>query len=264
MGKRIHWAFDGTLAYWGHSTLSTRQAIATDARDILDGDLSKTSYVLPPSDHPWLLVNFPSPVAIDKIGLRRSGTSPVVVRVSNDSTDGFDGTWTPVLEGAGYDVVGVYQLFFPTVQAASWLRIEASRVNNYNVHLFGEYVSPRFEYWNSSGTAELTDDYPLTMANAPNLDDYHGNTQFRLKNTDTSPHSYSLSVKSLRYGGDAIITNNYTLSVDGGSTKLATVAISNLAPGELSGVIDVFGDVIKANNPADGYHYFWVDVTETA
>lgn len=267
MGKRIHWAFDGTLAWEGLSSTSTKTALSAATMNFLDGDTTQGSFLNLNSSHDRFIFNFPGSVQIDKVGIRSydSGRN-FSLEISNDSTDGFDGTWTEVLSLSGYTTGGVMQFYSPTATSALWLRINVSgnSLRAYNIQLFGEYDSPRFEFWNTAGTAELTAEYPLAMANAPNLDDYAGTAQFKLKNTDSVQHDYSLTIKAVRYGGDTTISDNYTLSTDGGSTKLATVTISALAAGSLSGVIDVYGDVLKANNPADGYHYFVVDLTETA
>jgi hypothetical protein len=102
------------------------------------------------------------------------------------------------------------------------------------------------------------------MANAPNFEDYSGTQGFRLKNTDSEAHSYALVLQNAKYGGDTVITGNFTLSKDGGETKNGSLAINNLAPDEMSDVIGVYGDVLIADNPADGYHWFVVQVQETA
>lgn len=264
MGKRIHWAFDGTLI-WRMTGAWARTALTATEKSIADADASLNSEVnLDPDD--YLLFNFPSPVAIDQVGLKMgNATANIVFAVSSDSTNGQDGTWDEVLTES-LTTANVLQFFSPTATPATWLRIffPATTTRVKSCQLFGEYQAPRFEFWNAAGTAELTDNYPLAMASAPNLDDYFGNAQFKLKNTDSVPHDYSLTIKTVRYGGDTVIADNYKLSVDGGTTKLQTVVVAGIDPGELSGVIDVYGEVVKANNPADGYHYFVVDVTETA
>jgi hypothetical protein len=263
MGNRIHWAFDGTLAYSIDQGIGSRTAMPAATMNRFDSDptqATKVGFGLSET----LAFNFPSPVAIDQIGIRAAGNYAFTAQVSSDSTDGVDGTWEEVGYFA-YSNFPALQFFAPTATAATWLRlIFPNNAEYYNLFLSGEYQAPRFEFWNAAGTAELTSEYPLAMASAPNLDDYAGSAQFKLKNTDGDPHSYSLTIKAVRYGGDTVITDNYKLSVDGGTNKLLTVVVGSIDPGNLSGVIDVYGEVAKANNPADGYHYFVVDVTETA
>lgn len=266
MAKRIHYYFDGTKVYRQHKDTGVKEEISTTNKQILDGDTySSSSYSgLYGSDDYQLLMNFPDTIQISAIKFKASGTTAFDVWVSTDSTDGWNGTWTQVLD-SNYTPAYAYQIFNPTVLNAKWLRVYPPNVGYiFCLHLFGEYQSPRFEFWNSAGSAELSAEYPLAMANAPNLQDYAGNAQFKLKNTDSSTHSYSLSILAVKYGGDAVIADHYKLSTDGGTTKLGTVTVTALAAGALSGVIDVYGDVVKAHNPADGYHYFVIDVTETA
>jgi hypothetical protein len=45
---------------------------------------------------------------------------------------------------------------------------------------------------------------------------------------------------------------------------LTTVTVSSLGAGLFSGAIDIWCDVLIADNPADGYHYYSVEVTQTA
>lgn len=152
------------------------------------------------------------------------------------------------------------------IQNCRWLKdTHNSNYNYYNraIHIFGEYQAPLYELWKVDESLELTDEYPLVMPDAPNDTDYSQRIQFKLKNIDTSSHSYSLSIVAARYIGDSLITNYYKLSTDGGATKLTTVTITDLAAGAFSGAIDIWGNVIKANNPADGLHYFGIEVTQT-
>jgi hypothetical protein len=266
--SRIRWAFDGTLFYTYTPADSIKNLVGASAYYILDGDI----YVNPGVDvtawytsHLW---NFPCSIKLEKIMYRISATPNAqgVWTVSNDSTDGFDGSWTTV--NSDSMVGGTNQVFvFDPVVDARWLKgtywYQFGRILSF-MHIFGQYQSPLFEFWNNAADAELTADYPLSLANAPNDSDYAGSLNFKIKNTDSSTHSYSLTIVPVKYNADAIITDHFTLSTDGGSTKLSTVTVSSLGAGNFSGSIGIYGDVTKTHNPANGLHYFAVHVTVTA
>jgi hypothetical protein len=266
--SRIRWAFDGTIAYWYNSVTHVITGTYTSVnRYILDGDQYSSSVVGSSDTQGAFLANFPCEVQIEKVIYKTNATRTCSFKISNDSTDGFDGSWTTV--NSDTTVAYSYQTFiFSSIVSARWLKCTVDTgsygFNMYCMHIFGMYQSPLFEFWNNAADAEFTADYPLSLANAPNDADYAGSLNFKIKNTDSSTHSYSLSIIEVKYNADAIITNYFKLSTDGGSTKLTTVTVSSLGAGNFSGSIGIYGDVTKANNPANGNHYFAVHVTVTA
>jgi hypothetical protein len=133
----------------------------------------------------------------------------------------------------------------------------------FRFHLFGEYDSPNFEFWDAAETAELTDNYQA-LDTAPNSEAYSDFIAFKIKNTDSATHSYTVTVVALKYGGDSIISNYFTLSDDDGATKESSLAISNLTASSFSDELRIYADISAANNPADGYHYYYAKIVETA
>lgn len=276
MGKRIHWSFDGTQAYAVNtvSGVGTRHTLTAVQRNQLN-DLPQAGYGynIGALSDPYgaqanaLIFNFPSPVEIDKFGIFEVSPEIFTVEVSNNSTNGLDGAWT-VVGSAVANAASAYSEHAVSIQSASWLRLTTTVGTWWGscscLLLFGEYTTPRYEFWEDDNSAELVDNYPLLMPIAPNHEDYHGVLGFKLKNTHSEAHNYSLIIKAVNYAGDATITNYFTLSKDGGQNKAASIAISNVAAGSFSEVIEVYGDVPQANNPADGYHYFVIEVIETA
>jgi hypothetical protein len=128
--------------------------------------------------------------------------------------------------------------------------------------LFGEYASPLFEYWDENESAEIDDNYALSFVEAENNLDYNESLAFKIKNTDSIDHTYTLELIATRYGGDSVITNFFTLSNDGGITKPTTVTTASIPAGGFSEVINVYADIPAGNNPADGWHYFSVKVND--
>lgn len=269
MSNRLHWAFDGSKLYNYNSTLETKSAAVSQSdMDILDGDAAIASYVYDSDFCAYRLVNFPIPVNLTQIYFKHNyDITPFYIYTSTDSTDGLDGTWA-LSVNSSY-TANSYSSYSLAANNVTWIRISASAYNarrTYCLHIFGEYATPRFEFWDSAAANELTGDYPLVLSDAPNTSDYHGTTNFRIKNTDgTNTHNYSLTIRKVKYTADDVIASYYTLSKDGGSTKNATITLSGVAGGSCcSETLSVWGDVTVAHNPADGYHYFVIDVTETA
>jgi hypothetical protein len=230
---------------------------------------SSAGYGMPSDNSPrTIALNFPANLTADKIGLSSNDAQSITVEVSTDTTNGIDGNWTEVLSAGVTGTAYEYSEFAISPLSAPWLRINIlTSTWNDNIRslfIFGEYDAPRFEFWDEDGLIELTNNYPLLMANAPNFEDYHGAKGFRLKNTDSVAHTYSMVVAAVKYGGDAIISSNWTLSDDGGINKNGSLVLGALDAGEVSGVIGVYGDVLIADNPADGYHWFVVQVQETS
>lgn len=271
---RIHYSFDGTQVWYLNDTTHTKVLAGADfgsygrAVYCIDGDLSQ-SQAVPNTSNAWLF-NFPNVLTISKISIKANSSFTATVYKSTDTTDGTDGTWTEIASEAltAYN----YQDITFTPTDTQWIKILTVGVTSacFAIHIFGDYQSPLFELWDNGESAKFSADYPLALANAPNNVDYHGHLQFKLKNTDTGTHSYSLTIKAMRwntnspYYADSVISSYYTLSVDGGSTKVTTVTITGLGADSFSGTIDLYGDVVKANNPIDGKHYFAVDITVTA
>lgn len=268
--NRIHWSTDGTLAYFWLSQLMSRTALSAADKQIIDSQPYQETNAGVWAD--GIILGFPKNIKIEFIRVcHTGGTSNFAkdVWVSTDSTNGLDGTWTQIVTNVSYTAYQYTELTASSVINCRWLRIKHHAMpaeNTYarSVHIFGEYQSPRFEFWDAAGSAELTAEYPLSLDDAENGSTYTDYVAFKLKNTDSASHDYSLSVVPLKYGGDSIVSNYIKLSTDSGSNKSTTVTISGLAAGNLSGEIRLYGDLTAVQNPGDGLHQFAVDCTETA
>lgn len=274
--NRIIWSKDGTVAWKWNATEGSVTAISAANMTIMDGVSTSSNtvnlYSGAVTTKTGMILNFPGVIRVSKIGMKINligGSSTLIIKTSADSTTGVDGTWTTAYSGS-WPTVGEYgELIMTTVSDALWIRFnwEPNFTNEplcYAFHVFGEYQAPRFEFWNVGETAELPNDYPFDLPVAGNRTDYSDRFQFKLKNLDSSVHTYSVSIEALDYNGDAIVTDHITLSVNGGTNKASSVNVSSVSAGGFSSAIDVWGDMTTAHNPANGYHFFRIKVTETA
>jgi hypothetical protein len=170
--------------------------------------------------------------------------------------------YLPSLSAATIDPVTIYTASGETVK---WIKVSAGSgagtISIRNIHLFGEYLSPSFEFWDATGTTEMDTDYPLNFGTALKSANYSHIEEFKVKNLDSVQHTYTLTVQAIKSGGESFITNNFKLSTDAGATKNSSVSVT-VAAGQFSGIISVCADVSSASNPADGPHYFCVFCSE--
>jgi hypothetical protein len=266
MGQRINWALDGTLIYARSAANATSAAFSSAemlSLDELQGAFTGVDIDAKVASGNGIVLNFPSPISVDKIGLYIDATETITIDYSLDATGpGSSTTWTSLVSGVSYSPANSYQEFSFAPVTTQWLRVYSSSTINlmYSLLVFGEYTSPRFEFWSNDTTpVEFTANYPMLFptigndADSGDLDLY-----FKLKNTHTSTHSYSLEVQAVKYN-DATETTLITSNI----TVLPTT-ITNLASGALSDPVRLRANFSAINNPADGYHYFKIVVTETA
>lgn len=275
MATRIRWATDGSKYYRMNSAGVKTQN--TTAPASLDSDMQHvnptTSYNNGETeDHViWLSQS----VLITKIVIRwnsytqvASGTGVRGLLISSDSTNGFDNNWTVVNSLNASTNFGLVTYTLGTPTAASWVRIALANTYDagklYDIQIYGDYVAPRFEFWNVGATAKLTGDIPLSFAAAPNNAAYLQRVQFQIKNTHSSAHTYTVTAAGVKYGGDPFVTTtNFKTSLNGGTTKSTTGSTTgSVAAGAFSGAIDIWGDFNTATNPADGVHTLVAEVIE--
>jgi hypothetical protein len=280
MATRIHWAFDGTIFYMYNSTTSVklRQSWAGYLNPMYTIDSIPSTATLIDPDAQQYMWNFPNTIQISKVGLRLSNGASwcnLNFEVSNDSTDGFDGSWTTLASNQNYPTAYAYQEFGSwSLVDAKWLRIHRYGTNDSvptptGIFIFGDYQSPLFEFWDSAESTVLTGDYPLSLADAPNDANYTDTFSFKVKNTDASAHQYTITISPTKYHDmryydvdDAVIADDFFISDDGGATKSISLTTDSVVAGDFSDTITIYGDVLKSNNPGDGKHYFWIDVVE--
>ena len=217
--KRIHYAFDGTLAYDYNRTTGTKSAISTSSKYTLDGDATNGDYIM--FENGGIIFNFPDTLSLDKIGWKDDSESPtngtLIIEGSTNSTDGLDGTWATLktVDPIPSDVVYVEWAITPT--NVTWLRFRRTSTDTtfdlkvFNLHIFGEYQAPRFEFWDTTETTKFTANYPLDMADAPNYADYNGSISFKLKNVDASTHSYNFNLNSIKWNDSLDLVKDVTI-----------------------------------------------------
>jgi hypothetical protein len=259
--RKDYWFDSNIKVYDLNTNTNTKTLLSAANYKIWDGDVAVTDTYQ--NTNSGVLFNFPSLFHISQLGLKVNGAvTGIIFSGSADSTDGIDGTWTQIMSTNLPSAV--YTLTAVTEMDLTWLKATNSYSPKFCVHLFGQYVTPRFEFWASNGSAKLnTLNFPLSTPNAPNNAIFTADQAFKIKNLSGGARSYAVSIRPIRYNGDTLISNNYFLSLNGG-TPATTVNITSLADGTLSQVIDVLATVSVANNLADGRHYFSVDVVETA
>jgi hypothetical protein len=268
---RIHWAWDGMRLYpWNTTNHTVGTELDEATRLALDDDEFIASGYDPGSG---LALQFADLVQLHSVKvIFIAAVSPLKVYICADDVPGnYDPvghpeTWTQILNQTYTTGYSYIEFSFSPIADAKWVLIDGEGVNIYTLQLFGEYPSPKFEFWNTGETAELnTLQIPLPMPNAPNSVDYHQYLNFKIKNTDSSAHTYSLGIYAIKTGGDTFITNYFTLAkYSDGYTKAGSITLASIAAGNFSENLRVYGDFVKNANPADGKHYFVINVTETS
>lgn len=265
---RIRYSLDGTICYTYKPNSNTRENFTTANKQVLDGDLSKTDFVSIADGYYYdvFMANFPDDIIIDKIGIKHGYSGTITIKTSSNSIDGTDGTWTTV--GSGSITANTYTEFTVTSSATRWLRVHHDGGLNqqvcYAIWIFGEYQNPRFELWNEGSTAKLnTTAYPLSYPTAYNDVDNLETNKFKIKNLTDSAKTYTVAIGAVRYEGDTTITNYTRVAEEDGDISWTTSLVTaSVASGAFSNTIDAKLELTKANNLADGYHYFYVSVTE--
>lgn len=176
----------------------------------------------------------------------------VNMEYSNDTTTGFDGTWTPVttsLPGAFVD--GAVNPEYRTRPAAltKCENVKAIRFKSQGgtalalqcIHLFGAPGSSatvnRLKFWDPTADTGAGVDV-ANFGDAPRRSS--ADVRFRVKNASATIVSaaVTLSVETLTTaGGAGEPDKQLLLSKDGGRTFAASINIGTLAPGQVSSVI---------------------------
>jgi hypothetical protein len=220
------------------------------------------------SDEIFLAWNFPTPIAIDTfVTLHAFATNNCVLQVCSDSTNGYDSTNGWITVKSDVDIIGGYVkqthvIANPTPH--TWFRIFIPESYNFSFgscHFFGTYTDPHIEFWDVNEVAAFTDGFPLVFPNAPDITDYTATLSFKIKNVDSIEHAYGVTINLTCDQGDELLMNHFRLSTDQ-VTKVFTLTLPTIQPGDFSNVLFVHADIPKAHNPADGYHTFVVDVLE--
>lgn len=271
--NRIHYAIDGTKLY-GVSGAMVRTEYSSRMSALEVSPINGTagqSINWAECQHS-ILLNFPSTIRISKIGLYLTNAyniNMIGYSSADATTDMSTGNWfTTIPQVAITD--DQYVEFSVSEMDAKWLGLTfrntlgnlAEGFGVFYIYIFGEYQTPKFEFYAPSTPSELSGNYPLTFPKAPNITDYAQVKQFRIKNLDSVPHTYTVSAALLRNSTDTILTSGLRLSLDNGSNKYASVTTDTVQSGGISEVITACIDILAVNNNADGLHYFYIDAIE--
>ena len=267
MKKRMNWAADDIVVWYSFQNAGAGRALMPQGNqnnlDSDDGEFyTGGSWQNGTNRPPYFWWDFGEQATIDQIGWTFNYGGTITASVSDDSTNGFDGTWTPVLTDYAYSA-GSRVDYIPvtTPTSGKWFRIICaascpSYTYNYRLFLYGDYDVPQFELWNTEETLEYTNEMPLAFPNAYSNTPYDSDLVLKIKNLDTVLHSYSIEVFATSAAGDTFVTTYFT-AIPSTITDLA-------GNGAFSVPILINGTVSEANNPGDGEHYLKVRITETS
>lgn len=275
MSLRLNWSKDGTKFYRGNPYDGYKSALSATHREILDAEPWSASYVDrsvmgPDEQDDYLIWNFPQPVRIDKLGCWMQAAVGGSFQVSDDTDNsavpGVTGTWTTVktivstVPGSSF---GFHVMDTPTY--SRWFRWNKGSqwwVHVWALHLFGEYESPLVQLYDIEATpALITDptyfDFPAATTNI----EYAEEIPFKVHNNDVEDHTYLVTLSPQNYEGVTFIDDHFTLSVDGGTTKVSGLTTELIIPGGNSQTIVMHADIPSVENPGTGWYYPKITVT---
>lgn len=258
---RIPWDVNGTLAYRINAHMPVLINSASPAK--MNSELSQGGYGSDLSGDltdsngdtiNGLMLLFPQAMDLTAMwAISDWGISTYDVRTSADTTNGVDGTWTTRVSGrTAYQGPAVpdYRNSIFSMVASGVIALKITNVtggNNGrsigNLHVYGHPSadSDRLEFWHP------TLDQPLYAT--PTFLDWaevqRGTPSppvktVRIKNLASllSANTITVSEETLTDAGNNF-KNAHTFSTDGGVTFASTASIASLAPGQISGQIQV-------------------------
>lgn len=264
---RIRWSVSGAKAFLMNNSSKITQ-LSLDEAKLIDSEpfFSHSGYTIDKEQS--ITINLPLSHNIYGLGLKReegeTGNANLEISISNNSSDGTDGTWEL------FDVVQLtgssYSEKKATTKQAKWIRIKNMSmtvpVKLSCLFMFGLPSIITYYIYEADGITQVPmKGYQAEFPVATNVDSYHQQISFRIKNVDTLKTQYSLSVKGYRVPPDPI-EQYFTLSTESNPDKKTTITTPVIAPGDLSEVIKINLDLTIEQNPADGFHLFYVDIIE--
>lgn len=268
MATRIKYSKDGSVGYaYNVDTNTMGKTLSAAEMTVIDGDnLVATEVVINNND--LLSINFPSAFTLSKIIAkidRNVGTFDVYS--STDSVTGLDGdgTFNSMLTTTSYTTPN-YTTYTPTSNNAgiTWLRVGPFE-DPLCLHIFGDYDSPRMEFWDSGEVAVLTGDYPLDFGNILSSADFDSYLAFKIKNLSGGARTYTVTVGANKYGGDTTVTDNITVQEGaGGTPAYPSITTASVANGAFSAEIRINYSLLGASNPRDALHQFWWSASEAS
>lgn len=205
---------------------------------------------------------FPIPVDLKAVFLSLIAATPTAsIETSKDTTTGVDGTWTTQVPAANHlkDVKPNYRILTmlnelpggAANQNVRGVRISSSTSTLPNIRALHFYGDPsgsatpdRIAVWHPSLNIPL----PVTQFDWGNVPrSSSADRSFRIKNLSTNliAGDIEVYVEALTPGAPSV-SGMHTISDNGGATFLTSATISELGPGEISGVF-ILRRVVPAN-----------------
>lgn len=276
--RRLQWSLDGTRFYIGNALDGVRNNVSATVQTKLDAEPWSASNVNPndwapnDSDFRFVIWNFPHPVTIEKVAHWSSTSMYRDIQVSSDTGEsalpGVTGNWQSI--GNYTNTASTYsESPILTPISTQWLRwYKTSHWHQYHaaMHLYGSYDLPLVTLYNDDQpvASEITSSTYFDFGAARSNSDFNETKVFRIRNNDLVPHTYSATIDAQNYSDVLFVDDHFTLSVDGGNTKLSALSTDPVLPGENSIPITLHADIPIAENPGNGWYYPRVIVnTET-
>jgi hypothetical protein len=241
---KLYWNDDGTLAF---IQAGTGGPVSATTGNALNGESSSNQITLSQSNMRFGLL-FPNLYDIKGLFVlvdSATNLSNGLVRTSNDTTNGMDGTWTertttfPIAGGGANNASTAWRT---AVQSVSYTGVKALTVagnTTYRqLHVYGKPSAgtnvDRLRFWHSTNDTEIG---PAHFDYGDQQRLVSKTVQFRVKNNSATKTANTITVRS-----DAItnasptLPSQTTFSTDG-STFSSQVTIASLAPQATSSVL---------------------------
>lgn len=265
---RLLWSRNGASGYMqsylGALTLQPQSVI-----NKIDSDLYQTvALTAEINNQTYFTINLPATATVSKFGFKyvRGYFNPGNFEISTSlSDDGVTG-YTNFYNVDANNTLNAYFEVTGSPRQCKWIRMRSTgdTLSIITFFVFGYYNdSPELNYkfYNVDGVTELINtDYPLTFTPIGNKSYTPKTLDFKIKNVDSLPHNYTVTVSALKYPSD-VVTNYLTLSY--GASATPSIQINGIASNDFTNTITLHADLQPAQNPADGIHFFYINVVET-
>ncbi|MDQ3028895.1 MAG: hypothetical protein M3R09_02450 [Actinomycetota bacterium] len=274
--RRIYYGLNGTRS-WTKTANQLSTALVEDSSFLgnMDDESSGTVPTVTlswnpganPGHPPFVLLKFPTPVDIS--GIKAWSGNNLIPAVSNDTTNGVDGTWTTgaTVTAATGDQREWSRSATVTPQAfvnVRWLRLTLPMGDNGN-----RTVGKVILFGGPNGAADTLDfwDATLDQVASPAVFEFgdrprgtSATREFRIKNRSATLTAKAISVtRSIVTDTSPSVPGFHTFSLDG-TTWIGNLNIGDLLPGAISPVI-----TLRQVVPVDAALWLWqMTVTATA
>lgn len=242
---RIYWSKDGAEAYIVNSNLTTKELLTQSIYDILDGDGSRgivngEFYHIFNGNESNILIKSISKYSISKITIKHYTEylwENFYIETSEDSTDGFDGTWTIACSGTDISDYNdsLYEINL-AVSGCTYIKICGSMIDSgycdiKAIWLEGEYATPVLEIYNKEKTLLLDN---ISFGRLLNDKPVNKSIQFYIKNISNIKTKYTIEILSSSISSSYFIDNYLHISNSDGIYKYKLIETDYINPGEYS------------------------------